>query len=326
MQRITVVPRGSRHCSSGSATAMLTSMKHTDRSAEAGLALDGLSIGDAFGEQFFGSLEVAQQRLLTRQLPPAPWRWTDDTAMALGIVEVLRESGDIDPDHLALVFARNYRADPMRGYGGGAHQVLGVIASGGSWRDASQALFGGTGSYGNGAAMRGAPIGGFFSDDLDRCARAAVASAVPTHSHPDGVAGAVAIAIAGALLASARSAGERLEGRDFLSSVLSHVPRGAVRSGLETAIGVEALADPAHAGMILGSGEAVAAADTVPFCLWIVAWHQASFSEALWATVSALGDRDTTCAIVGGLMALARGRGDLPGDWIDAREPLPMNG
>jgi hypothetical protein len=38
--------------------------------------------------------------------------------------------------------------------------------------------------------------------------------------------------------------------------------------------------------------------------------------------VSALGDRDTTCAIVGGIVALKVGYAGLPLDWRSARESL----
>jgi ADP-ribosylglycohydrolase len=41
---------------------------------------------------------------------------------------------------------------------------------------------------------------------------------------------------------------------------------------------------------------------------------------ALTATVSALGDRDTTCAIVGGIVSLQVGEPGIPADWREARE------
>ena len=43
----------------------------------------------------------------------------------------------------------------------------------------------------------------------------------------------------------------------------------------------------------------------------------------MWQTVSALGDRDTTCAIVGGIVSLQVGQAEIPAEWRDAREPLP---
>ena len=55
------------------------------------LSLDGLSIGDAFGERFFGPREQAVQQILRRELPDTPWFYTDDTEMALSIMDILQE-------------------------------------------------------------------------------------------------------------------------------------------------------------------------------------------------------------------------------------------
>ncbi len=41
----------------------------------------------------------------------------------------------------------------------------------------------------------------------------------------------------------------------------------------------------------------------------------------MWTTVSGLGDRDTTCAIVGGIVAL-HDQAVIPEEWLQAREPL----
>ena len=53
-------------------------------------SLQGLSCGDAFGERFFLHPEVAQSLIAQRAIPSNPWRYTDDTAMAISIVEALR--------------------------------------------------------------------------------------------------------------------------------------------------------------------------------------------------------------------------------------------
>jgi ADP-ribosylglycohydrolase len=79
----------------------------------------------------------------------------------------------------------------------------------------------------------------------------------------------------------------------------------------------------AHAAATLGNGERVSCQDTVPFCLWSAARHLEDYEEAIWATVSALGDRDTTCAIVGGIVVMYSGVEAIPSDWRAAREPLP---
>jgi len=49
------------------------------------------------------------------------------------------------------------------------------------------------------------------------------------------------------------------------------------------------------------------------------------FAETMWDTVSVLGDRDTTCAIVGGILALKTGRNLIPASWLAATEPLPLS-
>jgi hypothetical protein len=43
----------------------------------------------------------------------------------------------------------------------------------------------------------------------------------------------------------------------------------------------------------------------------------------MWTTVAGLGDRDTTCAIVGGIVALSAAPATIPSTWVAAREPLP---
>jgi hypothetical protein len=49
---------------------------------------------------------ATRARLELRELPPPPWRYTDDTVMALGIVEILERAGRIDADDLARTKGR----------------------------------------------------------------------------------------------------------------------------------------------------------------------------------------------------------------------------
>jgi hypothetical protein len=93
---------------------------HAARVARARLSLEGLSLGDAFGDRFFVPPDLISFFLDNRALPGAPWLYTDDTVMALSIVELLELHGSIDPDLLARAFAAKYVADPDRGYGGDA--------------------------------------------------------------------------------------------------------------------------------------------------------------------------------------------------------------
>ncbi len=69
----------------------------------------------------------------------------------------------------------------------------------------------------------------------------------------------------------------------------------------------------------------VTAQDTVPFALWSAACHLNDHEEALWATVRGLGDRDTTCAMVGGVVVMQTGVRSIPKEWLDCREPIPRH-
>jgi ADP-ribosylglycohydrolase len=276
------------------------------------LSLEGLSVGDAFGECFYA---YPAEMIARRELPPGPWRWTDDTQMALSIVAVLREHGRIDQDALMADFARRYQKSPWRGYGAGAARLLRRVGRGADWREEAPALFDG-GSFGNGGAMRAAPIGGFYAGDPKRAAGQALLSAQVTHAHPEGQAGAVAIAAAGAIAA----AEGRPDGEAFIRETLAYIPGGLTRSGVELALEIPP-GDFGTAVQRLGTGAQISAQDTVPFCLWCAAYNLDDYEAALWRTVSGLGDRDTTCAIVGGIVALSS-RG-VPEEWVRRREPLP---
>ncbi|MCE5244871.1 MAG: ADP-ribosylglycohydrolase family protein [Syntrophobacteraceae bacterium] len=276
------------------------------------LSLDGLSTGDAFGELFFS---IPLMPPGARTLPPPEWRWTDDTHMALSIVDVLARCGRIDRDVLAAAFAGRYVQEPWRGYGGGARRLLRELSRGGDWKTLSPALFGG-GSYGNGGAMRAAPIGGFFGGEPARAAEEARHSAMVTHAHEEGQAGAMAVAAAASLAAG----DDCPKGREFIREVAAFTPSGETCSGIEASLSVDG-EDLRSAVQLLGTGERVSAQDTVPFCIWCAAYHLEDFEEAMWWTVSGQGDRDTTCAIVGGIVALSS-RG-IPEAWLRRREPLP---
>lgn len=286
-------------------------------------SLEGLALGDAFGECFFAPRPLVEDWIRRRWLPDPPWRYTDDTAMALCILEVLERRGEIDQDDLAVTFARAYESDPTRGYGAGAHGILRQIGRGRSWRMVSRAAFGGMGSLGNGGAMRVAPVGAYFCDDFEAAARNARLSAEVTHAHPEGQAGAVAVAVAAAWACRSREGTGAGGAPGLFEAVLAKTPEGETRIGVERARALPKQASVDAAVRVLGNGSQISAPDTVPFALWCAARHLDDFCEALWCTVSGLGDRDTTCAMVGGIVASAVGREALPQAWLAAREALP---
>lgn len=165
--------------------------------------------------------------------------------------------------------------------------------------------------------MRVAPLGAWFHRDLDTVVGEATASAAVTHAHPEAVAGAVAVAVAAAL------AVRGVPGRDLVAATTARVPEGAVAAGLRRAAQLPHGADSHTAAAALGCGERVSAPDTVPYAIWCAAEHLADLPRALWATVAPGGDRDTTCAIAGGIVAAGTGLDAVPAGWLKACEPLP---
>lgn len=170
--------------------------------------------------------------------------------------------------------------------------------------------------------MRSAPIGAYFADNYARVIREAKMSAEITHSHPDGQTGAIAVALAAAWTAN-EGTGIK-PGYEMIEFILSHIPQTESFESIKKCLSVPLTTSPRYAASFLGNGRQVVASDTVPFCLWCAARHPKNYVDALWATVEGLGDRDTTCAIVGGIVALGAGLESIPAEWLNARERIQI--
>lgn len=298
-----------------------------NRMTKVALVLDGLSVGDAIGQQYFCfsaslSLEERLQQMSSQLL-----KYSDDTEMALGIAEVLNLYHNIDQDILAQVFARRFQAQPERGYGPMAYWILYQINQGMNWHKAASTVYSGTGSKGNGAAMRVAPIGAYFYDDLAQVVKQSQASAQVTHTHLDGQAGAIAIAVATALV-SQWTQKSQTNKWDLLEQILEYTPVSETGEGIEQALKLKGQL-PKEVAKILGTGCKVLSSDTVPLALWCAISNLDSYENAIMMTLSCVNgpesDVDTLCAMVGGIVAISAGRQSIPLKWLDAREPLGLD-
>jgi ADP-ribosylglycohydrolase len=294
-----------------------------ERLARARISLEGLSVGDALGDRWYLTRSDVPSFIAIphtdRILPARPWEFTDDTQMALSIVEVLRKSDRIDQEQLARSFAKHF--EPKRGYGPAMYKLLPRLGSGENWQRDSQRLFAGEGSFGNGGSMRVAPLGAYFADDLIAVCENAHRSAEVTHAHPEGIAGAIAVAVASAI--AWQNKDQKLTRQIFIDAILPMIPKSEVRQGVTK---VQSLSDGIsvyEAVANLGNGSGISAQDTVPFCLWCAGTHLDNYEDAIWLTISGSGDVDTNCAIVGGIVASYTGVEGIPAEWIKRREPLP---
>ena len=285
-------------------------------------SLSGLAVGDALGAMREGQPYEPGAPPFSLPSPGSPAPWTDDTQMALSVFEVLLEAGEIDTDRLVRAFVRRYES--WRGYGAGMHTLLSRLRAGEDWQTARFAVFS-DGSYGNGSAMRVAPLGAFLATrPVDEVVEQATRSAVVTHPHPEGVSGAVAVALAAWHAARSRG-GPAPEAARVLEAVGAALPtRSAVADGLKSA---RALPRDTHLGRavaLLGNGSRVSCADTVPLALWIATSHSDDYRVAVETAVAAGGDTDTMAAIVGGIVAARVSVSAIPAEWRDIVEPLPL--
>src|SRR5687768_7887910 len=82
------------HSGLGTSTWRATLIAVTSLAAAFG-SLEGLAVGDALGECFFGPTADARAAIADRWVPPGVWRWTDDTLMAASVVEIVARRGGI---------------------------------------------------------------------------------------------------------------------------------------------------------------------------------------------------------------------------------------
>ncbi|MFJ9867914.1 ADP-ribosylglycohydrolase family protein [Streptomyces sp. NPDC101165] len=293
-------------------TADSSSLRRLERALA---SLRGLAVGDALGSQFF--VPVNYPLLKSRETPVGPWQWTDDTEMACSVVAVLAAHQRLDQDALARSFAEHHDFD--RGYGPAVNRLLRLVREGQDWRELAAGLFNGQGSWGNGAAMRIAPLGAWYADDPEQATHQAEISAYPTHQHREAVVGAMAVAAAASLAASPDGPPSP---EALLDGVIALVPKSAVGAGLRRARDMLDYGDAGTVAAVLGCGRRTSAHDTVPFALWSAARSLADFETAFWTTAQVGGDVDTTCAIVGGVLASGK-VGTPPAEWVERTEALP---
>ncbi|XP_058454260.1 ADP-ribosylhydrolase ARH3-like [Malaya genurostris] len=190
----------------------------------------GSLIGDCCGAPFEGQLMdsgsklVLKKNLDTLEGPffKAPYKkFTDDTAMTRCVANTLLDPNGFSQKLLAKNFVKEYYKDPKRGYGAAVVDVFAKLRMSklSDPLGPAQAQFGGTGSYGNGAAMRVAPMALFcVKHEKNQLVELVQQSSSVTHTHILGINGAIlqALAIKQCLLLDPR---ENLNKKVFLSSL-----------------------------------------------------------------------------------------------------------
>jgi poly(ADP-ribose) glycohydrolase ARH3 len=264
----------------------------------------GLAVGDALGGKFEAqSPEAVRGRFPTTEAlvgyPQDEIWYTDDTQMTIGVAETLIAHGEIVEERLCQAFVANYV--PSRGYGRGARAVLEAMEEGRDYGAVAERYFPG-GSFGNGAAMRVAPVGLFFRDERDRLREQARLSALPTHRHPLGIEGARLLAVAVAHCSRA----ERFDRDAFFDELLVACESDEYRAKLRAA---SAVRDAAELG---GLGNRIEALHSVPTAVASFALTPESYEATVGNVVLLGGDTDTLAAMAGALSGAWLGAARLP--------------
>ncbi len=274
-------------------------------------ALIGSAVGDALGAPVEG---YSMERVSSVYSDEKGWemiygRYTDDTETMIGVAESLIENKGFNGADMALKFIRNY--DASRGYGPGSKEALRRISEGESWEEASRKLFGGKGSYGNGAAMRIAPVGILYYDNADVLREIAYKSSHITHSHVLGKEGAALQAFSIALAVRGQKEGMLLELKEF---VKNEVYKEKIRK-IEALLNKEA--NKKEIISELGNGEA--AFNSVPTAIYSFLRFD-NFKDCVVYAVSLGGDTDTIGAMTGAISGAYYGEGTIPKEWGEKLE------
>jgi ADP-ribosylglycohydrolase len=153
----------------------------------------GAIVGDVLGSVYEAWSTKRKDFTLFHELA----RPTDDSVLTVAVARVILESdGAPTVDDYARLYRALGRRYPDAGYGGTFYRWL------------HDPAMGPYNSWGNGSAMRSSPVGWAY-DSEDEVVAQAELTALPTHNHPHGVAGAQAVALA-VFLARTRAGKEEI--------------------------------------------------------------------------------------------------------------------
>jgi poly(ADP-ribose) glycohydrolase ARH3 len=272
----------------------------------------------------FGSIDEVLAVDSVKEFSGPVWpvgRYTDDTQMTLCVAEWLIAGEAPDPEKLFARFAAAY--EPWRRYGAGAEMILREYRHNpAQWRSLATAAFP-HGSYGNGSAMRVAPVGLAYWNDVNSAAAVAVESSRPTHSHPLAYQGVTlqAIAVASATISEPGTLDHAALLRRLRASLTRFVDLMQDTSKYDRALdeierGLERGSTCAELSAILGTG--IEAFEAVPMALYCFLRHRDSFADCVHHAVFIGGDTDTIACMAGSLAGAYLGETAIPPRWIEA--------
>ena len=263
-------------------------------------ALLGTMVGDVLGMPVEGMERkfIRHYHGTVKDILPQS-TYTDDTEMMIGLAEALLD----DFIKLDYYFAKNFTEN--RGYGDNTRSILSAIKNGVHWSEAVKKHGYPGGSFGNGSAMRVAPISLAYFNDVNKIIeKSKQQSLVTGHSHPIGKYGAVlqALAVHTAIICGVKEIPFECLGFIKLPDEFNIVwIQNNINCSEEEAINK------------LGTG--LKSSESVSIALWSFLSTD-NFEEAVIKAVNLGGDTDTIGAMTGSIACAYYGLNSFPERWV----------
>ncbi len=270
----------------------------------------GAACGDALGAplEFMDAKTIARQHGRVTEMLGGGWlhlpvgHYTDDTQMMLCLAQSLTSKNAFDADDIAARFVAWLKSEPPD-VGIHTRQVLGRIARGQKWRDATSIVQNeNPESAGNGSLMRCAPVALFAPNDADARREYSQVQSQITHAHLECQWSCVLV---NAMIAHLLNGATREES---LAAALAEC-EGAPQKMLDCARN----ASSKTRGEIPTSGYVL---HTLEGALWSFLTTD-SLENALIEIVNLGGDADTAGAVCGALAGAFYGEENIPSRWLD---------
>jgi ADP-ribosyl-[dinitrogen reductase] hydrolase len=241
--------------------------------------------------------------------------WDDDLAQAAILAEGLLESEDLDPEAFAARLV-DWARENGRGIGGLTQTVIGKLAEGQTWQDASRFAWErrAMSNAGNGAVMRCPPVALRYLRSGADLVRAARTSALVTHFDArcewstvvTSVALATCLGGEPAKIHDLGGAVDAIGGKGWPADLLQQVSE-AVHSSETSGLEAMELDDPSDMGYTLKA---------MQVALWCTV-QSGGFEPTVVEVVNRGGDTDTNGALAGAVMGARLGASNIPPRWLD---------
>ena len=278
--------------------------------------LIGGAVGDSIGE--LAAVHIAEESLQDWLNEGDTLRYTDDTAMSIGLAEAIIQDKAVNEKSIGEKFQKNYSKEPWRSYSPSTPAIFAKVKKLDiTYSKAAQQLYDGMGSFGNGAAMRIAPLGALYRNS-SKLREISEISARVTHSHPMGVDGACLLSYAIGKLVNLNPE-ENFPLHDFIIGMVKFSKSKEIRNKLLKVM--ELIAEdksPKDAAKELKLSQRVD--ETIPFAIYSFLKNKKSFKNSLFCAILNGGDQDTLGAITGNLSGAYLGYESIPENWASRLE------